>query len=71
MLPLAVISIFVTATALAYAAAIKADERLSVRAARARLGRLRIAVGQARGGPQRALRRAGPGAGRRLRGRAP
>ena len=38
MLPLAVIAIFVTATALAYAAAIKADERLSVRAARARLG---------------------------------
>ena len=38
MLPLAVIAIFVTATALAYAAAIKADERLSVRAARVRLG---------------------------------
>jgi len=38
MLPLAVIAIFVTATALAYAAALKADERLSVRAARARLG---------------------------------
>ncbi len=38
MLPLAVIAIFITATALAYAAAIKADERLSVRTARARLG---------------------------------
>jgi tight adherence protein C len=38
MLPVAVIAIFVTATSLAYAAAIKADERLSVRAARARLG---------------------------------
>jgi tight adherence protein C len=38
MLPLAVIAIFITATVLAYAAAIKADERLSVRAARVRLG---------------------------------
>jgi tight adherence protein C len=38
MLPLAVIAIFVTATALAYATAIKADERISVRAARVRLG---------------------------------
>jgi tight adherence protein C len=38
MLPLAVIAIFITATGLAYAAALKADERLSVRAARARLG---------------------------------
>jgi tight adherence protein C len=38
MLPLAVAAIFLTATALAYAAAMKADERLSVRAARARLG---------------------------------
>jgi tight adherence protein C len=38
MLPLAVISIFITATALAYAAAIKADERIGVRAARVRLG---------------------------------
>ena len=38
MLPLAVIAIFITATALAYAAAIKADARLSVRTARARLG---------------------------------
>ncbi len=38
MLILAVIAIFVTATALAYAAALKADKRLSVRAARARLG---------------------------------
>jgi tight adherence protein C len=37
MLPLAVISIFITATALAYAAAIKADARLSVRTARVRL----------------------------------
>jgi len=38
MLPLAVIAIFITATGLAYAAAIKADERISVRAARIRLG---------------------------------
>jgi tight adherence protein C len=38
MLPLAVIAIFVTATSLAYAAAMKADERISVRAARIRLG---------------------------------
>jgi tight adherence protein C len=38
MLPLAVVAIFLTATVLAYAAAMKADERLSVRAARARLG---------------------------------
>jgi tight adherence protein C len=38
MLPLAVIAIFFTATGLAYAAALKADERLSVRAARVRLG---------------------------------
>ncbi len=38
MLPLAAISIFITATALAYATVIKAEERLSVRAARARLG---------------------------------
>ncbi len=38
MLPLAVITIFITATALAYAVAIKADARLSVRTARARLG---------------------------------
>jgi tight adherence protein C len=38
MLPLAVIAIFITATALAYAVAIKADARLSVRTARARLG---------------------------------
>ena len=38
MLPIAVIAIFITATGLAYAAALKADERLSVRAARARLG---------------------------------
>ena len=37
MLPLAVITIFVTASLLAYAAALKADERISVRAARARL----------------------------------
>jgi tight adherence protein C len=38
MLPLAVIAVFITASALAYAAAIKADERISVRAARVRLG---------------------------------
>jgi len=38
MLPLAVIAIFITATALAYAALIKADARLSVRTARVRLG---------------------------------
>src|ERR1700688_1369863 len=38
MLPLAVIAIFITATALAYATVIKADERISVRAARVRLG---------------------------------
>jgi tight adherence protein C len=38
MLPLAVISIFIAATGLAYAAALKADARLSVRAARVRLG---------------------------------
>jgi tight adherence protein C len=38
MLPLATVAIFVTATALAYAAALKADERISVRAARIRLG---------------------------------
>ncbi len=38
MLPLAAIAIFFTATALAYAAVLKADERLSVRAARVRLG---------------------------------
>jgi tight adherence protein C len=38
MLPLAVIAIFITASALAYAVAIKADARLSVRTARARLG---------------------------------
>ena len=37
MLPLTVIAIFITATALAYAAAIKADTRLSVRTARVRL----------------------------------
>jgi len=37
MLPLTVIAIFVTASLLAYAAALKADERISVRAARARL----------------------------------
>jgi tight adherence protein C len=37
MLPLAVIAIFITATALAYAAVIKADARLSVRTARVRL----------------------------------
>ena len=38
MLPLTVIAIFITATALAYAEAIKADARLSVRTAQARLG---------------------------------
>jgi tight adherence protein C len=38
MLILAVICIFLTATALAYAAAIRADKRLSVRGAHARLG---------------------------------
>jgi len=38
MLPLAVIAIFIAATGLAYAAALKADARLSVRTARARLG---------------------------------
>jgi len=38
MLLLVVISIFITATALTYAAAIKADGRLSVRTAHARLG---------------------------------
>src|SRR5579863_10122960 len=37
MLPLTIIAIFITATALAYAAAIKADARLSVRTARVRL----------------------------------
>src|SRR5580698_6161878 len=38
MLILVVIAIFITATALAYAAAIQADKRLSVRATSARLG---------------------------------
>ncbi len=38
MLPLAVIAIFVAATGLAYAAALKAESRLSVRTARTRLG---------------------------------
>jgi len=38
MLPLAVIAIFITATGLAYAAALKAEARLSVRTARTRLG---------------------------------
>jgi tight adherence protein C len=38
MLPLAVIAIFVAATGLAYAAALKAEARLSVRTARTRLG---------------------------------
>jgi tight adherence protein C len=37
MLPLTLIAIFVTVSLLAYAAVIKADERISVRAARARL----------------------------------
>lgn len=41
MLPLTVIAIFITTTALAYAAAVKADERLSVRTARARWGTTR------------------------------
>jgi tight adherence protein C len=38
MLPLAVIAIFIAATGLAYAAALKAEARLSVRTARTRLG---------------------------------
>jgi len=38
MLPVTVIAVFIAATGLAYAAALKADERLSVRAARIRLG---------------------------------
>ncbi len=38
MLPLAIISIFITATALAYAVFVKAEARLSVRTARVRLG---------------------------------
>jgi len=37
MLPLTIIGVFVTVSLLAYAAVIKADERISVRAARARL----------------------------------
>jgi hypothetical protein len=37
MLPLTIVFIFVTISLLAYAAVIKADQRVSVRAARARL----------------------------------
>lgn len=44
MLVLAAVAIFLTATLLVYAAAMKADERLSVRAARIRLGDYESAV---------------------------
>ncbi len=37
MLPVAVVAVFVAVSLLAYAAVLKADERISVRAARARL----------------------------------